>query len=161
MKLICDVMLGKLSRWLRILGFDVLYDNLYSDEKLIEITTKEERILLSRDRVLVNKLLKNQNSALYVKSTVISDQLLQIRKEMLHEKEYLIQEIRCTICNNLLITKNFVKKDKQDQNIVKRIPEKVLLNHDEFFYCSNCDKYFWRGIHWENIQKTISQINKK
>ena len=56
LRFVADVMLGRLAKWLRLAGFDVLYSNRFSDDELIEISNRERRVLLSRDtRLLIRK----------------------------------------------------------------------------------------------------------
>src|SRR5512136_2859280 len=59
-RFVADVMLGRLAKWLRIAGFDVLYSNRYNDEELVSLSAREERVLLSRDtRLLVQRSVRH------------------------------------------------------------------------------------------------------
>ncbi len=74
-RFIADVMLGRLAKWLRIAGFDVLYSNKFSDDELITISNGDGRILLSRDtRLLVRKSVKN---FIFLESQNVQDQIRQ------------------------------------------------------------------------------------
>src|SRR5512138_3457230 len=72
-RFVADVMLGKLSKWLRIAGFDVLYSNRFTDDELVELSHREHRILLSRDtRLLVRKVV---DRFVFLESENIQDQI--------------------------------------------------------------------------------------
>src|SRR5512136_2689851 len=73
---IADVMLGRLAKWLRIAGFDVLYSNRFSDDELITLSNRDGRILLSRDtRLLVRKPVRD---FIFLESQNVQDQIRQI-----------------------------------------------------------------------------------
>src|SRR5205809_6482002 len=75
-RFVADVMLGRLAKWLRIAGFDVLYSNRYSDEELVAVSRREGRILLSRDtRLLVRRSVER---FVFLESEKVQDQIRQV-----------------------------------------------------------------------------------
>src|SRR5512139_2273930 len=73
---VADVMLGRLAKWLRIAGFDVLYSNRYSDDELVALSRRERRILLSRDtRLLVRKVV---DRFIFLENEDINAQIRQV-----------------------------------------------------------------------------------
>ena len=149
MKFLCDSMLGTLAKWLRILGYDTTYGG-YSDQELIDIAGKENRILLTRDKLLYQKA-QNLFFALYVANVPLDEQLdLTLKKtEAAIHKHKLFS--RCTLCNIPI-----VKKNKRE--VEKMIPFFVYQSHNTFWKCPNCRRVYWKGSHWENIINRIQNL---
>ncbi|MBN1298829.1 MAG: DUF5615 family PIN-like protein, partial [Actinobacteria bacterium] len=84
MKFIADVMLGRLARYLRIAGYDVLYYNKISDEKLVEIAKREARILLTRDMLMLQRRDCKNNivRSVFIKNDKLPMQLRQLKDEL-------------------------------------------------------------------------------
>ncbi len=102
MKFVADRMLGRLARWLRLFGYDTLeirrQEN--EDDVLLEVAENENRILVSRDRMLVRKAIKKGIKAFPVQSSEIMEQIQEIRKELDIKIEPEMD--RCTICNSII-----------------------------------------------------------
>ncbi|HAV43578.1 TPA: hypothetical protein DCX15_06160 [bacterium] len=150
MKFLCNSMLGRLAKWLRILGYDTAYLQEKTDKELIELARKEGRILLTRDRHLSREWL---TPTLYIESQEIDDQLTQVvDRYHLDLEENLF--CRCPLCNHLLspIDKEEVKEG---------VPPFVYETYHQFFFCPDCHKTYWPGTHWENIKKKVEEIRGK
>ena len=149
MKFIADRMLGRLSRWLRIFGYDTLeirkQEN--EDDVLLDLAEKEDRILISRDALLIRKAIRKGMRAYLVRSSQIMEQLREIRSEFKldHEPEM----DRCTLCNSIIR-----KIEPFEMEILKTkeyvYPER-LEKGTEFWLCDNCGQIYWKGTHWKNI----------
>ncbi len=151
-KFIADIMVGKLARYLRMAGIDVLYNNNFNDEEILSIAEKDNRIIITRDTLMLerkeikNKLIK----AIYIQDDNILKQLYQIKKELkLDLKPNLI---RCLDCNTLLMHIN-------KENTINKVPEYVYKTQKLFCFCPKCNKYYWRGTHFKNIKNIFSKIN--
>ncbi|MBI1973291.1 Mut7-C RNAse domain-containing protein [Candidatus Micrarchaeota archaeon] len=142
MKLACDAMLGKLARWLRILGFDtILFDSKTPDAM---VTKKSKgRILLTRD-----KRLARQPKAVYVLSHDIEGQLQEVFGA-LKLKSGFPRGTRCPLCNG--------KLTRTARPI--SIPERV--RSCLFWRCQKCGHAYWRGSHWVKITRTAEQLHAK
>ncbi len=147
-KFIADVHLGSLARYLRMLGFNVLYENDYSDEEIIEASVREKRTILTKDR----ELLKNSKitHGYWIRNEGTDDQLKEVIKRF-DLKSNIHEFLRCLECNNTLVP---VEKDK----IEERIPQKVKEWHNEFWYCSHCDKIYWKGTHFVKMAEFIEHL---
>jgi uncharacterized protein with PIN domain/sulfur carrier protein ThiS len=147
-RFIADVHLGSLSKYLRMLGFDVLYKNKFSDAEIIGISLNEKRTILTRDR----ELLKNNKitHGYWVRTAGTEEQVKEviIRFDL---KNNISEFLRCLECNNILVP---IEKEK----IEGRIPPKVKQRQNEFWYCPNCDKVYWKGTHYEKMSKFIEQL---
>jgi len=147
-KFIADVHLGSLARYLRMLGFDVYYENDYSDEQIVEISLNEKRTILTKDR----GLLKNSKitHGYWIRNEGAEKQVKEVIKRF-DLKNNIREFLRCLECNNILVP---VEKDK----IEERIPPKVKDWHNEFWYCSHCDKIYWKGTHFEKMAGLIEHL---
>lgn len=144
---ICDVHLGRLCKYLRMLGWDTLYSNHYTPEELITISSQEKRILLSKSIQLIRH--KEITHAYWIRS---SDPLEQI-KDLIRKLDLSIRAnplIRCLNCNDMLLP---VEK----QEILHRLEARTDQYYTEFFKCPTCDQIYWKGSHFENMLKFIHQ----
>ncbi|MDI6791709.1 MAG: Mut7-C RNAse domain-containing protein [bacterium] len=147
MRFLADSMLGKLARWLRILGYDTLYFRQGDDRDLLELASEEDRIILTRDTRLSRKWLV---PTLLIKSEQVEEQLSQVvRRFSLEMEERLFS--RCPECNLLL-------KEIPEKDVVERVPSLVYETYHEFMTCPECDRIYWRGTHWENIRLRIAGL---
>ncbi|MBE3088700.1 MAG: Mut7-C RNAse domain-containing protein [Actinobacteria bacterium] len=151
MKFIADIMVGKLARYMRMAGYDVMYINNASDDQIIKIARETDRIILTRDSLMLarREFKKGIIKYLYIKEDKLENQLDQIKSELkISLKPNLI---RCIECNEKLIK---VKKE----DIKNKVPPYVYKTQQNFLYCKNCDKYYWRGTHYQNIKNTFLNI---
>jgi uncharacterized protein with PIN domain len=146
-------MLGTLAKWLRILGFDTFYaNNTMTDEELLHIAKNEKRTIISRDKELIIRGKKKNLTIIKIITTDLDEQLNQVL-ELIHiDEQYVLS--RCTLCNTIL-------KAREKSQIEGKVPEKVFENNDEFWFCKKCDKYYWKGSHYEKIIKKMEEIKKK
>jgi uncharacterized protein len=153
MKLLCDHMLGSLAKWLRIFGFDTFYpDSTTNDDFILQIATREKRLLISRDKELLIRAKKTLVPILEIQVTNLTEQLQQVLKEIPVDEEKILS--RCTVCNTLL---HSVEKE----TIKDKIPEKVFQTRNEFWVCPACSKYYWMGTHYENMREKINSLVQK
>jgi uncharacterized protein len=149
LKFILDVHLGKLAKYLRLLGFDTLYANNYSDKDIVEVITKDSgRIVLTRDRGLLKR--KIITHGYWVKSTEPS---LQI-KEVIARFDLALQVIpftRCLACNSKIMP---VEKSE----IRDKLPDKVKECFETFNICINCRRIYWKGTHYDKMAAFIEQL---
>ncbi|HUU28835.1 MAG TPA: Mut7-C RNAse domain-containing protein [archaeon] len=150
-KFILDVHLGKLARYLRMLGFDTLYENNYQDPEIVKIAEAEKRIVLTCDLELLK--IKAVKQGLLIRSRNPVEQLTEV---ILHFNIY--QQIkpfyRCLVCNGIIIK---VAKE----TIVNRLPPETKLYYDEFYQCTACDKVYWKGSHHLKMKDFINKLGKK
>ncbi len=154
MKFIADVMVGKLARYLRMAGYDVLYINDATDDEIIKIAIKSGRIVFTRDSLMLERrIFKNGVlKSVFIKHDLLIDQLRQVRSELgLSLNPDLA---RCLVCNDILTDANRTKaRDK--------VPPYVFKTQEDFMYCSKCGRYYWRGTHYDNIKKIFTSIDRQ
>ena len=148
-KFIADTMLGKLSKWLRILGFDTLYYHNKEDDKLLELALSENRLILTRKTSL-----KEREDIKHQLLFIINNDPLKQLKEVLQHYNLTIDAHNiftlCLICNRKLAA--FPAELAKD-----RVPEYVATTEKTFFICPHCNKVFWRGTHYKNMLNRIKE----
>ena len=153
MLFLVDAMLGNLAKKLRLFGFDTEYLSDIEDSDLIEKAKKENRIIISKDRNLVNRAKKNGISSVYIAKNNEIEQFLEILKNIsLELKEISGDTARCTKCNSLTS-----QIDKSE--IKNKIPQRILDYNDKFWKCDGCDQIYWEGTHIKNLQEFVNKIN--
>ena len=147
-RFVADVMLGRLAKWLRIAGFDVLYSNRFSDDELVALSRAEGRILLSRDtRLLVRKVVKQ---FVFLESDQIQDQMRQIFRLIgLRNLPDILS--RCLACNELLAP---VARD----GVRERVPPYVFATQPHFKSCPRCQRIYWAGTHRQAVLRTLQAL---
>jgi len=138
-------MLGKLARWLRILGYDAIYAR-GGDRDIVAEANREGRILLTRDKELASK-------GFLIKTFSVEDQLKELLDAGLIEIREEKMMTRCPLCNSLL-------KPIEKESVRGKVPEKSFESSDSFWYCDQCKKYYWIGKHWIDIKKRIDRLTQ-
>jgi uncharacterized protein with PIN domain len=147
---VADVMLGRLAKWLRIAGFDVLYSNRFSDDELVALSRQEGRILLSRDtRLLVRKVVQR---FIFLESESIQSQLRQVF-EAARITGLPGALTRCLSCNDVLI-------EITRERARGRVPPFVFATQPSFKSCPRCQKVFWAGTHRQSVMRMLEKLLK-
>jgi len=148
MRFAADRMLGKLAKWLRILGYDTLYSRSLANEEFLGLAN-EGRILLSRNTRLGGKtapdkliFVEANDPKLQVRSVV---RLLSLKPDP--DKFF----SRCTVCNGLLDPAN-------PRDVVERVPGHIWTQHKTFSECKACGKVYWEGSHIERSRLEIRRL---
>ncbi|HEY3370237.1 MAG TPA: Mut7-C RNAse domain-containing protein [Prolixibacteraceae bacterium] len=152
-RFICDVHLGRLCRYLRMLGWDTLYSNHYDPKEMIELSLQEKRILLSRSIQIIRH--KELTHAWWVRSANPLEQLKDLVNKL--DLSKLINPLtRCLNCNYELAA-----VDKSE--ILQDLEQRTSTYYTEFFKCPNCHHIYWKGSHYENMLKFIDHhlLNKE
>ncbi len=147
-RFVADVMLGRLAKWLRIAGFDVLYSNRYTDDELVELSQKDGRILLSRDtRLLIRK---SVNRFIFLESEKIGDQVKQI---LMATRSAGLPALlgRCVRCNEVLA-------EIAREEVREKVPPYVYETQFHFKSCPRCRNVFWAGTHRQSVVRTLERI---
>ena len=150
MKFLITRELGRLARWLRILGEDVVYTR---EDKFSVILIEA----LKTGRCIITRQMKKDLHPGANIVTVVEDDFKKQLKRLLDEGLVRIDKdklfTRCIICNTPL---SRVNKKK----VEGRVPEYVYKNHEEFMECPECSKVYWQGTHWGKMEKVLNQIKE-
>jgi uncharacterized protein with PIN domain len=143
LKLLTDGMLGRLTRWLRALGYDTIYAPDTDDNELLRRARAEGRVLLTADHALAAR---RGARTLLIEAQDLADQLRQVRAALgpPHDAEF----SRCVACNGKL-----APVDKT--TLADRVPPHVLATRQEFRRCPDCDRIYWPGTHIERMKDVI------
>lgn len=139
-------MLGRLARWLRILGYDTLYDPGLDDLALFRIARAQERILLTQDQQLSRR---RGIRVLLVRPSDPIEQLRQVLGDLglRPEPEY----SRCSVCNALLV-------EAAPEDVARHVPTFVRETQTGIRHCPQCGRFYWHGTHWNRMQQTLKRL---
>ena len=150
LKFILDVHLGKLARYLRMLGFDTLYETSYDDMDIVAIAQREKRIILTRDRELLK--MKAVTHGYWIRSTNSREQAVEVIRRF-DLASSVKPFYRCLACNGIIIQ---AEKD----SVLPYIEAGTKSCFEEFYRCSSCGKIYWKGTHYERMEKSIEKLLK-
>jgi uncharacterized protein with PIN domain len=148
MKFLVDGMVGRLATWLRILGADARDWPHASDDELRRAAIEEDRVLLTRDNGLFNRL--PEKNRFFVHYQKYPD---QIKEVLLAFSGLLNLEsvfTRCTICN--------VPLNEVDPPSLPQVPADVYEREKRFWRCPSCGKFFWRGSHYDKVRTFLEEL---
>ncbi len=146
---IADAMLGKLARWLRVMGCDVEYFPAIDDGELVERAEQSGRLILTRDTLLVRRRRARENH-FFVRGDDYRDQVRQVAAAFaLDPLAHFLS--RCLECNTLLV-------DVAREEVAARVPPYVFATQDAFQGCPACGRLYWRGTHRTRMAEELKRI---
>jgi len=150
-RFIVDVHLGKLARYLRMLGFDTLYENGWSDAEIADIAGKEERIVITKDRGLLKR--KSITRGYCVRSRNWREQIDEMLQRF--DLHCLIDPFTvCLVCNGRIVRTDM-------ENVRNVLSSSVLEIHDEFTICGACGRIYWRGTHYKRMSGFVEELRSE
>lgn len=144
-RFVADSMLGSLARWLRMLGYDTVYEKDLDDEMIAKSATSDGRHIITRDRDLAK-----HPGALMVESDDLEEQLKCVAQKF--ELAFDEASIRCSACNGVLA-------DLPKEQAASVVPKGALESNDVFWRCGSCGKVYWKGSHWNGIMDRFRKLN--
>lgn len=148
LRFVLDVHLGKLTAYLRMLGFNVFYRNCLGDAELANISAKEQRVLLTRDR----GLLKHSQVVYgyWLRGTDSRQQTAEVLRRF-----GLIIDIRpftrCMACNGIL-------QEVAKERVQPLLPARVAEGYNDFRQCPQCGRVYWKGTHHQRMEHWIGEL---
>lgn len=146
---IADDQLGKLARWLRILGLDTLYFREIDDRELVRKAAEEKRILLTRDTAIAED--PGEADCIFIESDNWMEQLRQLVAQFGLKLDPNGLFSRCLLCNSPL--QAIPKADVRE-----RVPPFVFQTHEEFVRCPRCEKIYWQGTHVSHVLDVLKPL---
>ncbi|HSF18367.1 MAG TPA: Mut7-C RNAse domain-containing protein [Vicinamibacteria bacterium] len=150
-RFIADVHLGRLARYLRLLGFDTSYRNDLDDEEIATRARSERRIVLTRDRGLLKR--KTVTRGHWVRATNAGEQLHEVVRAFDLAKS-VDPFTRCLVCNGRL---QFVAK----REVAELLPEETREHFDTFLRCVDCARLFWPGAHYSRLSALVESVKER
>jgi len=148
MRFAADRMLGKLAKWLRILGYDALYSRTLSNDRFLALAD-EGRILLSRNTRLVGKMAPD--GLIFVEANDPKMQLQGLIRLLGLKPDPDKFFSRCTVCNGLL-------EPVEAEDVVGKVPEHIWTGHNRFSECKTCGRIYWPGSHLARSRREIRRL---
>ena len=148
LRFVLDTHLGRLARYLRMLGFDAVYENDCDDKELSRISHSEERILLTRDCGLLKR--SEVIHGYYVRATEPKSQVVELLRRF-----DLCSAVspfrRCIQCNTLL-------KSVAKETVLEWLQTETRLYYDNFRICPACHRIYWEGSHYQRMHRFVQLI---
>jgi len=145
-RLLADGMLGRLARWLRMLGYDTAYDNQADDHELAHRSRLESRTLLTRDHELAGR---RGLDCVFIESEVLKEQVHQVVEQVGAPPEPPLH--RCSVCNTPLEAATAAR-------VRDCVPTYVLQTQDTFRLCPGCGRVYWAGTHRDGIMEQLESL---
>jgi uncharacterized protein len=148
LRFVADGHLGKLTRNLRLLGFDVAYDCRADDRRLIGIMEAENRALLTRDRRLLMHAVVQTGYC--PRSQVPDEQTIEVIRRF-NLFGLIAPFMRCLRCNALL-------RQVPKADVLEKLEPLTKIYYEQFRRCAGCGQIYWSGSHFDRLQERIEII---
>lgn len=143
-RVLVDAMLGRLARWLRLMGYDAAYWRDGSDEALIAAAKAADRLIVTRDHALARR---HGVRAVLISSEALDEQLAETQAALGGDPRPFT---RCSECNGALV-------DLPHAAARDLVPPYVWQTQTQFSRCATCGRVYWRGTHWPALQRRLMQ----
>ena len=148
MKFIADAMLGRLAAWLRLLGYDVLYDSSLNDRQIIRLAREQGRTIITRDTGLIRS--KAARGSIFITADHVVDQLSEMQAHLGCLDR--VPRGRCVRCNGEL------ESTGRTDDIRELVPDYIFHSHEQFLRCRICGNVYWEGSHYRHMKDTLQQV---
>ena len=154
-KFIVDHNVGKMAKWLRMMGYDTLFFNGGEDSKLVAIALEQGRFILIRDSGIIQRRLikRGKIRALLIEGDRIESQMKQVVDTLgldIHFKPFSV----CLECNQPL-------EERNKQQVEGRVPPYVFKTQQQYMECPACGRIYWRGTHWQEMNSKLEKLTDK
>jgi len=146
-RFIADCMLGKLAKWLRMLGYDTSYIPDADDDELVRVAVREDRYLLTRDRRLCDRRMV-RSRCVFVDWGTTREQVRQVIEKLDLKVDRGALFTRCAVCNGEIAPVSKL-------SVADRVPPYVYQTQADFGYCAGCDRIYWRGTHVQHVLEAL------
>jgi uncharacterized protein with PIN domain len=151
-KFIVDHNVGKLARWLRLMGYDARFFQGENDSELVALALSENRIILTRDtRIMKRRLVtKGRLRALLIGSDQPIKQIHQVVDSL--KLDYRFNPFSlCLECNQPLV-------ERKKAEVKELVPPYVFKTQEYFRQCPACQRIYWRGTHWRAMTRRLEGL---
>lgn len=151
-RFIADANVGRLARWLRMMGYDTLLFNGADDSEMVITALKEERVILTRDRQI-----EQRRQAVQGRLKVLTFTTDNSEKQMIQ----LIRKYSLDPFYNpfsLCIECNIPLKCLEKEAVRIKVPPYVFKTQASFKLCSRCGRIYWQGTHWTQMLDKLKQL---
>jgi len=150
-RFVVDVNVGRLAKWLRVMGYDTVFPREGDDNDLVRIALREGRVLVTRDAGLAKRRSVKQGQLQVVK--IDGDDLRSQLRQLVRDLGLNLggRFSRCVRCNEAL-------RPADKQQVGERVPPYVFQHHCQFMECPRCHRIYWRGTHWSNMASELERV---
>jgi len=153
-RFIVDHNVGKLAKWLRMMGYDSLFFNGSDDSDMVKQALAEHRIILTRDRAIMKRrvVTKGQINAVLIDSEEPEQQLRQVMDILDLDCRFRPFTL-CLECNQPL-------EERKPDEVQGRAPPYVYKTQQQYMECPACHRIYWRGTHWEAMTRMLDRLGE-
>ena len=154
LKFIVDNNVGKLAKWLRMMGYDTLFFNGSDDSRMIATALAEGRVILTRDTQIVRRrvVTSGQLKVILIKSDEPEQQVRQVVETLNLDFQFRPFSL-CLECNQPL-------EERSKQQVKDLVPPYVFRTQSQYMECPACHRIYWRGTHWQAMTKKMEKLMK-
>ena len=151
-KFIADENVGKLARFLRLVGYNTIFFRGKNDSQMVDIALAEDRIILTRDTYILKRRIVTTGriKTILIREDTIEEQIKQVMEDM-NLNNLGRPFTLCLECNQLLVART-------KEEIKDRVPSYVWLTQKEYVECPQCHRIYWKGTHWEAMTKRLKKL---
>ena len=154
LKFIVDHNVGKLVKWLRMMGYDTLFFNSHDDFRMITTALAEGRVILTRDTQIMKRRVVTSGR---LKAILIQSEKPELQMHQVIDSLGLDCQFRpftiCLECNQPLV-------ERSKQEVKDLVPPYVFQNQDQYMECPACHRIYWRGTHWQAMTQGLKKLGK-
>jgi uncharacterized protein with PIN domain len=151
-KFIVDNNVGKLAKWLRIMGYDAVLFSEEDDGKMVKIALAQNRVILTKDTQIMRRRLVTSGRlrAILVEDSDAKAQLQQIVEALNLDYRFRPFSI-CLECNQSLV-------ERSKDEVRDLVPPYVFSAQSEYMECPSCHRIYWRGTHWQAMSRELEKL---
>ena len=154
MKFIVDHNVGKLARWLRMMGYDTLFFTGDDDWQMVITALAEGRVILTRDTQIMKRgvIASGRLKAVLIQSEEPERQMQQVMETLDLDRQFRPFTI-CLECNQPL-------EERSQRQVQNRVPPYVFQTQSQYMECPACHRIYWRGTHWQAMTNRLEKFMK-
>ena len=154
LKFIVDNNVGKLAKWLRMMGYDTLFFSGSDDSHMVTTALAEGRVILTRDTQIMRRRVVTDGrlKVILIRSDEPEQQMRQVVEALNLDCQFRLFTI-CLECNQPLV-------ERSKQQVQELVPPYVFQTRSQYMECPTCHRIYWRGTHWEAMKKKLEKFMK-
>ena len=149
LRFIVDHNVGKLAKWLRMMGYDSLFFDGSDDSHMVALALAEGRVILTRDSEIMKRrvITSGRLQAVLIDSEEPEWQMRQLM-DTLDLRRQLRPFTLCLECNQSLV-------ERSREDVKDRVPPYVYKTQSQYMECPACRRIYWQGTHWEAMTRKL------
>ncbi|MDO8589267.1 MAG: Mut7-C RNAse domain-containing protein [Armatimonadota bacterium] len=151
-RFLADCMLGKLAKWLRLVGYDTVFIHDATDDQLVRVSVRENRILLTKDHSLAERRMV-RGRCCFVTEEGTGAQLRQVMRDLDLRIDESMAFSRCPVCNSEI-------EQALKSTVEEHVPSYVYRTQEQFGRCAGCGRIYWKGTHVEHVLQALHSRKK-